>query len=99
MTKPLHIYKKDDIVQVIDPLSPYENQVGYITKAENKLMRYEVEFGNGYKDTFWYHQIMPHRTKEMLEALIDLALALGPAAKDMFEDWVLEYKLRFPKER
>jgi hypothetical protein len=88
-------YKKDDVVVVIDPLSPCENKVGVITKADNAAMRYKISFDDGYIDSFWYHQIMPYRPKEMLEALIDLSLVLGPAAKEMFEDWVMEYRLRF----
>jgi hypothetical protein len=98
MKKSFHRYKMGDIVEVIDPMSPYEKLIGEVIKAENRLFRYQVKFGKQLQDTFWYHQIMPHRTKEMLEALIDLSLALGPAAEEMFDDWVMEYKLRFPPE-
>jgi hypothetical protein len=99
MVKSFYRYKIDDIVQIIDPLSPCENQIGIIRKADNRKLRYEVELKNGYKDTFWYHQITVYRSKKDLEALIDLSLALGPAAKNMFEEWVAEMKRRFPEER
>jgi len=95
--KDFYRYKHKDIVQVTDPLSPFEDRVGIICKADNKVMRYVVEFEDGYKESFSYNQIMPHRPKEALESLIDLSLALGPAAEDLFYDWVMEYQLRFGK--
>jgi hypothetical protein len=91
----MHHYKKDDAVIIIDPLSPYENREGFIAYADNKLMRYKVRFYKDLADTFWYNQIMPYRPKEMIESLIDLSLTLGPAGKEMFEEWAFEYRQRF----
>jgi len=90
-------YKPDDMIIVVDPFSPFEDQLGVIQKADNKRMRYIVKFANGYQDSFWYHQIKPYRTKEELEALIDLSLALGSPAKWMFDEWIFELKCRFPQ--
>ncbi|SFJ64933.1 hypothetical protein SAMN02799624_05371 [Paenibacillus sp. UNC496MF] len=99
MAKNFYKYKIGDIVQIVDPLSPCENKIGVVRKADNRQLRYEVELKDGYIDTFWYNQIIAHRPKEAMCALIDLALSLGPAAKDMFEEWVVEMNQRFPEER
>lgn len=91
-------YEAGDIVVITDPLSPCENRMGRISHADNEKMRYLVTFEDGFKDTFWYHQIMPYRTEEELDGLINLSLSLGPAAKWMFEEWVGEKKVRFKKK-
>ncbi|WP_067923700.1 hypothetical protein [Alicyclobacillus shizuokensis] len=98
--KELIWYDKGDTVIVIDPLSPYDGWIGTIEVANPKKMRYLVAFEHKrVKDTFWYNQIRPYRSKEDLLAMIDLALALGPAAEWMFHDWVIELHTRFPETR
>lgn len=91
-------FQVEQLVVVIDPLSPCENRLGIIKQADNAKMRYIVEFDDGYKDGFWYHQIKAYRTKEELESLIDLSLALGQPAEWMFQDWLFELKCRFGKD-
>lgn len=88
----VHQYREGDIIIVVDPLSPYEDCIGEIIKADNERLRYMIKFKQGRKDTFWYNQIKPYRTIEELEALIDLSLTLGEAGKPLFEEWLIEYK-------
>ena len=87
-------YRLDEKVSITDPFSPYEYSVGRLVQLDNTKLRYTVEFSGGQRDSFWYHQIAPYRPSEDLQAMIDLALTLGPAAQDMFNDWVIELKQR-----
>lgn len=89
-------YKKHDIVEITDPLTPYEGRLGVIIEASNTKMRYKIKLDDGFQDSFSWNQIMHNRPKEMLESLIDLSLTMGPAGLELFEEWVMELKLRFP---
>lgn len=89
------MYSKEDCVIIVDLASPYESMIGVIKDADNELMRYYIDLGSSISDYFRYNQIAHYRTKDELKALLDLALDLGPAAKEMFEDWLLEYKVRY----
>jgi hypothetical protein len=92
-------FKVEELIVVIDPLSPYDNQLGIIKQADNSKLRYIIEFEDGFKDGFWFHQIKPYRTEQELDALIDLSLALGEPAKWMFHEWLFEKKSRFQRDK
>ncbi len=82
-------------VVVIPPYSKHADKAGVVVESleENQVCRVQLECGS--TALFYWEQLMPYRPRHMLESLIDLALALGPAAEEMFDDWVIELKLRF----